>query len=136
LVLTSAPTAILVFCRVCRHPFCLERRYLTDRFWCITRNWFSASVPLINIFIYFVFLGLHCSWWICLFIYFVFLGFTLQLVDMFDACSSWWTQGVGHGSSDMATAIAYAQGRYACSSMSSIFISSTTLCALGSVFHG
>ncbi|KAL3672793.1 hypothetical protein V7S43_002083 [Phytophthora oleae] len=31
---------------------------------------------------------------------------------LFDACASWWTQGVGHGNSKMATALAYAAGRY------------------------
>lgn len=30
----------------------------------------------------------------------------------FDACASWWTQGVGHGNAKMATALAYAAGRY------------------------
>lgn len=31
---------------------------------------------------------------------------------LFDACASWWTQGVGHGNAKMATALAYAAGRY------------------------
>lgn len=31
---------------------------------------------------------------------------------MFDACASWWTQGIGHGNHKMATAMAYAAGRY------------------------
>src|SRR5687767_9582629 len=31
---------------------------------------------------------------------------------MFDACASWWTQGVGHGDSSMALAAAAAAGRY------------------------
>ncbi|CAH0480092.1 unnamed protein product [Peronospora belbahrii] len=31
---------------------------------------------------------------------------------LFDACASWWTQGVGHGNSKMAMALAYAAGRY------------------------
>lgn len=31
---------------------------------------------------------------------------------LFDACASWWTQGVGHGNAKMATAVAYAAGRY------------------------
>ena len=31
---------------------------------------------------------------------------------MFDACASWWTQGVGHGNAEMAKAAAYAAGRY------------------------
>ncbi|KAI9916595.1 hypothetical protein PsorP6_017004 [Peronosclerospora sorghi] len=31
---------------------------------------------------------------------------------LFDACASWWTQGIGHGNSKMATALAYAAGRY------------------------
>ncbi|RLN68057.1 hypothetical protein BBJ29_007032 [Phytophthora kernoviae] len=30
----------------------------------------------------------------------------------FDACASWWTQGVGHGNAKMATSLAYAAGRY------------------------
>lgn len=34
------------------------------------------------------------------------------LEPSFDACASWWTQGVGHGNSKMATAMAYAAGRY------------------------
>ena len=32
--------------------------------------------------------------------------------SMFDACASWWTQGVGHGESSMALAAAAAAGRY------------------------
>jgi dethiobiotin synthetase/adenosylmethionine--8-amino-7-oxononanoate aminotransferase len=35
-----------------------------------------------------------------------------QLEPMFDACASWWTQGIGHGNSKMAIAIAYTAGRY------------------------
>ncbi|RLN58803.1 hypothetical protein BBJ28_00004417 [Nothophytophthora sp. Chile5] len=31
---------------------------------------------------------------------------------MFDACASWWTQGIGHGNAKMGTALAYAAGRY------------------------
>ncbi|KAL8002602.1 putative dethiobiotin synthase BioD, aminotransferase class-III [Plasmopara halstedii] len=31
---------------------------------------------------------------------------------LFDACASWWTQGVGHGNATMVTALAYAAGRY------------------------
>ncbi|TMW66724.1 hypothetical protein Poli38472_014036 [Pythium oligandrum] len=31
---------------------------------------------------------------------------------MFDACASWWTQGIGHGNGKMATALAYTAGRY------------------------
>ncbi|TYZ65966.1 hypothetical protein PybrP1_010962 [[Pythium] brassicae (nom. inval.)] len=34
------------------------------------------------------------------------------LAPMFDACASWWTQGIGHGNAKMATALAYAAGRY------------------------
>uniref|UniRef100_M4BHR7 Dethiobiotin synthase n=1 Tax=Hyaloperonospora arabidopsidis (strain Emoy2) TaxID=559515 RepID=M4BHR7_HYAAE len=34
------------------------------------------------------------------------------VTPLFDACASWWTQGVGHGNSKMATALAYAAGRY------------------------
>lgn len=34
------------------------------------------------------------------------------LAPMFDACASWWTQGIGHGNAKMATALAYATGRY------------------------
>jgi dethiobiotin synthetase/adenosylmethionine--8-amino-7-oxononanoate aminotransferase len=36
----------------------------------------------------------------------------LVSVPMFDACASWWTQGVGHGESSMALAAAAAAGRY------------------------
>lgn len=36
----------------------------------------------------------------------------LERVPMFDACASWWTQGVGHGDSTMALASAAAAGRY------------------------
>lgn len=32
--------------------------------------------------------------------------------DLFDACASWWTQGVGHGNPNMSLAIAEAAGRY------------------------
>eukprot|EP00948_MAST-09A_sp_MAST-9A-sp1_P001355 g1355.t1 len=31
---------------------------------------------------------------------------------MFDACASWWTQGVGHGNGTLARSAAYAAGRY------------------------
>lgn len=34
------------------------------------------------------------------------------LAPMFDACASWWTQGIGHGNSKMATALAYTAARY------------------------
>lgn len=34
------------------------------------------------------------------------------LAPMFDACASWWTQGIGHGNAKMATAIAYTAARY------------------------
>ncbi|GLE01124.1 hypothetical protein PINS_up009954 [Pythium insidiosum] len=34
------------------------------------------------------------------------------LEPMFDACASWWTQGIGHGNAKMATALAYTAGRY------------------------
>lgn len=34
------------------------------------------------------------------------------LEPMFDACASWWTQGVGHGNPNMAMAIARAAARY------------------------
>jgi len=36
----------------------------------------------------------------------------LEKSSMFDACASWWTQGVGHGESSMALAAAAAAGRY------------------------
>ena len=36
----------------------------------------------------------------------------LERHPMFDACASWWTQGVGHGESSMALASAAAAGRY------------------------
>lgn len=36
----------------------------------------------------------------------------LEKRPMFDACASWWTQGVGHGESSMALASAAAAGRY------------------------
>jgi bifunctional dethiobiotin synthetase / adenosylmethionine---8-amino-7-oxononanoate aminotransferase len=36
----------------------------------------------------------------------------LELRPMFDACASWWTQGVGHGESTMALASAAAAGRF------------------------
>lgn len=36
----------------------------------------------------------------------------LERIPMFDACASWWTQGVGHGESSMALAAAAAAGRY------------------------
>jgi dethiobiotin synthetase/adenosylmethionine--8-amino-7-oxononanoate aminotransferase len=36
----------------------------------------------------------------------------LERIPMFDACASWWTQGVGHGESSMALASAAAAGRY------------------------
>ena len=35
-----------------------------------------------------------------------------ERVPLFDACASWWTQGVGHGESSMAIAAASAAGRY------------------------
>ncbi|TDH72539.1 hypothetical protein CCR75_000795 [Bremia lactucae] len=34
------------------------------------------------------------------------------LEPLFDACASWWTQGVGHGNAKMAMALAYAASRY------------------------
>lgn len=37
---------------------------------------------------------------------------TKTLAPMFDACASWWTQGIGHGNSKMATALAYTAARY------------------------
>lgn len=37
---------------------------------------------------------------------------SLERIPMFDACASWWTQGVGHGESSMALAAAAAAGRY------------------------
>lgn len=36
----------------------------------------------------------------------------LERQPMFDACASWWTQGMGHGESTMALAAAAAAGRY------------------------
>ena len=36
----------------------------------------------------------------------------LERVPMFDACASWWTQGIGHGESSMALSTAAAAGRY------------------------
>ncbi|KAF1323053.1 Dethiobiotin synthase, partial [Globisporangium splendens] len=35
-----------------------------------------------------------------------------SLEPMFDACASWWTQGIGHGNSKMATSLAYTAARY------------------------
>lgn len=37
---------------------------------------------------------------------------TNTLEPSFDACASWWTQGIGHGNSKMATAMAYTAARY------------------------
>lgn len=37
---------------------------------------------------------------------------TKHLEPMFDACASWWTQGIGHGNAKMSTALAYTAGRY------------------------
>ncbi|CAG8671296.1 14102_t:CDS:2 [Ambispora leptoticha] len=36
----------------------------------------------------------------------------VQMKEMFDACASWWTQGLGHGSSKLSLAASYAAGRY------------------------
>ncbi|CAG8446153.1 9291_t:CDS:2 [Ambispora gerdemannii] len=35
-----------------------------------------------------------------------------QMKEMFDACASWWTQGLGHGSAKLSLAASYAAGRY------------------------
>ena len=35
-----------------------------------------------------------------------------EIIDMMDACASWWTQGVGHGNPYMSLALAQAAGRY------------------------
>ncbi|KAF9584062.1 hypothetical protein BGW38_007708 [Lunasporangiospora selenospora] len=32
--------------------------------------------------------------------------------EMFDACASWWTQGLGHGSPELTRSVMYASGRY------------------------
>jgi bifunctional dethiobiotin synthetase / adenosylmethionine---8-amino-7-oxononanoate aminotransferase len=37
---------------------------------------------------------------------------TFEHVPLFDACASWWTQGVGHGSSSAALTVAATAGRY------------------------
>jgi len=37
---------------------------------------------------------------------------TRVLEPMLDACASWWTQGIGHGNSEIALSIAYAAARY------------------------
>ncbi|DAZ99840.1 TPA: hypothetical protein N0F65_008583 [Lagenidium giganteum] len=37
---------------------------------------------------------------------------TNELHPMFDACASWWTQGIGHGNAKMSMALAYTAGRY------------------------
>ncbi|KAJ2994835.1 hypothetical protein HDV02_001294 [Globomyces sp. JEL0801] len=36
----------------------------------------------------------------------------MNSVDYFDACASWWTQGLGHGNPTLAKTAAYAAGRY------------------------
>lgn len=35
-----------------------------------------------------------------------------KYLDMIDACASWWTQGIGHGNSQISLSIAEAAGRY------------------------
>lgn len=35
-----------------------------------------------------------------------------KIKPMFDACASWWTQGIGHGNPQMARSLAYTAGRY------------------------
>ncbi|EQC40531.1 hypothetical protein SDRG_02421 [Saprolegnia diclina VS20] len=37
---------------------------------------------------------------------------TASIEPMYDACASWWTQGVGHGNAKMALSLATAAGRY------------------------
>jgi dethiobiotin synthetase/adenosylmethionine--8-amino-7-oxononanoate aminotransferase len=37
---------------------------------------------------------------------------SLESLSQFDACASWWTQGLGHGESSLALAAAAAAGRY------------------------
>ena len=39
-------------------------------------------------------------------------GGELRTQELFDACASWWTQGVGHGNAHLSKAVAYAAGRY------------------------